>query len=388
MPQSIPKGLTREHVLGALADLDAGVDHAFGSPTGYELVHDGKRYPPKAVIGLALRHLTGRILRPEEFSGGEAPGQANFVLRELGFTVERKGATMASEEAGEATERGNPWSRDEVDLIVADYFNMLKSELAGKPYSKAEHNRALQPLLDGRSKSSVEFKHQNISAVLVSMGLPYIDGYKPAKNFQKAVLPQAIDDYLIRHSEVLQSLAESPVLNPTMTPPFPDRPAVDLFEPRPDHIIVPSGEAKPWLSRKGRKIDFARRDAMNRHLGQLGEKFAVEVEKRRLLYHERDDLAAKVEWVAETIGDGLGFDVLSFDEGDDSERFIEVKTTGMGKYHPFYVTANEVRCSEDCPERFRLYRVFDFAREPRVYVVGGALSRECRLEPVEYRASV
>ncbi len=28
---------------------------------------------------------------PEEFSGGEAPGQANYVLRELGFTVERKG---------------------------------------------------------------------------------------------------------------------------------------------------------------------------------------------------------------------------------------------------------------------------------------------------------
>ena len=55
MPQSIPKGLTREHVLRALADLDAGIDHPFGAPTGYELVHDGKRYPPKAVIGLAYR---------------------------------------------------------------------------------------------------------------------------------------------------------------------------------------------------------------------------------------------------------------------------------------------------------------------------------------------
>ena len=127
---------------------------------------------------------------------------------------------------------------------------------------------------------------------------------------------------------------------------------------------------------------------MNRLLGQLGEKFAVEVEKRRLLFHERDDLAAKVEWVAMTCGDGIGFDVLSFDESDDSERWIEVKTTGLGKHFPFYVTSNEVRCSEDCPERFRLYRVFDFSRIPRVYVIGGALSRECRLEPVEYRASI
>jgi hypothetical protein len=332
MPQSIPKGLTRDHVIRALADLDAGVEHPFGAPTNYELVHDGRGYPPKAVIGLAFRHLSGLVLMPEEFSGGEAPGQANFVLRGLGFMVEKKDAEKVIESAEEASERGRDWSRDEVDLIVADYFLMLRAELDGEPYSKADHSRTLQPLLDGRSKSSVEFKHQNISAVLVSMGLPYIEGYKPAKHYQKAVLPQAIDDYLIRHSQFLESLAKSPVLNPTMPPTTPDRPAVELFEPRPDHIIVPSGDDKPWLSRKGKRIDFARRDAANRLLGHLGEEFAVEVEKRRLLFNGRDDLAAKVEWVAVTCGDGVGFDVLSFDETDESEWWIEVKTTGLGKH--------------------------------------------------------
>ena len=85
------------HVLQALADLDAGIEHPFGPPTGYELVHEGRRYPPKAVIGLACRGLLGRVLAPEEFSGGEAPGQANFVLRELGFTVEKKGAAGSRE---------------------------------------------------------------------------------------------------------------------------------------------------------------------------------------------------------------------------------------------------------------------------------------------------
>ena len=90
MPQSIPKGLTREHVLKALADLDAGIDHPFGKPTGYELVHEGKRYAPKAVIGIAFRHLTGQMLQPADFSGGEAPGQANYELRRLGFKVESK----------------------------------------------------------------------------------------------------------------------------------------------------------------------------------------------------------------------------------------------------------------------------------------------------------
>lgn len=72
MPQSIPAGLKKEHIDKALADLDAGIDHPFGKPTGCDLVHDDKRYTPKAVIGLACQYSIGRILQPEEFSGGEA----------------------------------------------------------------------------------------------------------------------------------------------------------------------------------------------------------------------------------------------------------------------------------------------------------------------------
>ena len=114
----------------------------------------------------------------------------------------------------------------------------------------------------------------------------------------------------------------------------------------------------------------------------------VEVERHRLLTLGRDDLAKKVEWVAQTIGDGLGFDVLSFDELDDSERLIEVKTTGLGKYFPFYVTGNELRCSEDVQQQFHLYRVFDFARTPRLYVLQGSLRVTCRLDAVQYRAMI
>jgi hypothetical protein len=114
----------------------------------------------------------------------------------------------------------------------------------------------------------------------------------------------------------------------------------------------------------------------------------VRLEKHRLAGAGRDDLAHKVEWVSETVGDGLGFDVLSFGEADDSERLLEVKTTGLGKFFPFYVTANEVRCSEDVAERFHLFRVFDFARSPRVYVLTGSLRERCRLEPTLFRATI
>jgi Protein NO VEIN, C-terminal len=120
----------------------------------------------------------------------------------------------------------------------------------------------------------------------------------------------------------------------------------------------------------------------------MGEEFVVRLERHRLLLAGRDDLARKVLWVAVEIGDGLGFDVLSFDDLDGSEKLIEVKTTGLGKYFPFYVSSTEVRCSEDMADRFHLFRVFDFARSPRVYILTGPLRAVCRLEPVQYRATI
>ncbi len=79
----------------------------------------------------------------------------------------------------------------------------------------------------------------------------------------------------------------------------------------------------------------------------------------------------------------MGFDVLWFDEQDASERFSEVKTTGLGKFFPFCVTPNEVRCSAACSKRYRLFRVFEFAKVPRMYVLSGALSTVCHREPTQ-----
>jgi hypothetical protein len=112
------------------------------------------------------------------------------VFRELGFTVEKIGETRP-----DPVERRD-LTAEEVSLIVADYFDMLGLDLADQPFNKAERNRTLREQLNARSKGSVEFKHQNISAVLLEMGLPYLDGYKPARNYQKRLLPQAIVAYL------------------------------------------------------------------------------------------------------------------------------------------------------------------------------------------------
>ena len=69
----------------------------------------------------------------------------------------------------------NEWSSEEVEASVADYMTMLASELAGVPYNKAAHRRKLSEVLNGRTEQAIEFKHANISAVLIDLGFPYID---------------------------------------------------------------------------------------------------------------------------------------------------------------------------------------------------------------------
>lgn len=58
-----------------------------------------------------------------------------------------------------------PWTEEEKDLIVADHFAFLADDIAGRPSNKAQHNRDLQARIS-RNRSSIAFKHQNISAVL------------------------------------------------------------------------------------------------------------------------------------------------------------------------------------------------------------------------------
>lgn len=384
MPQSIPSVLIRDHVLKALADLKAGASHPFGSPTGYELVFEGQRFAPKAVIGIAHQHAKGRMLQPDEFSGGESPGQANFVLRRLGFDVVKKGEEAEVETDAETTSKN--WTEDEVSVVVADYFEMLKLDLNGSSYNKTERRRAILPMLNARSNGSVEFKHANISAVLLELGMPYIDGYKPRGNYQ-ALLMQTVEDHLERNPTLSETLQAAPVINPAAKAQSPTIDLEQVIEAPPVQIIQPRRSGKSWVTRRGRRIDFAEVDARNRFLAKQGEEFVVQVEKHRLLQLGRDDLARRVDWVAQTIGDGLGFDVLSFDDTTDAERFLEVKTTGLGKFFPFYVTINEVDCSEDVPDKYHLYRVFDFAKDPRLYILHGSLRQRCVLEPTQFRAS-
>jgi hypothetical protein len=271
---------------------------------------------------------------------------------------------------------GSDWSSIELDLIVADYFAMLKEEQAGQTVRKTDHRRALKTHIQ-RTDGSIEFKHQNISAVLTQLGLPRIRGYVPAWNFQGAIV-DAIGRYL--------ELDSDPVpLKASRSFGFADTPS--LFESTPPAPLSISPTAKTAFERIARKFDPALRDQLNRALGLAGEELIYEREKQLLIDADRKDLARKVRWVSREDGDGAGYDIRSYDMAG-AERWIEVKTTRGGSTTPFYLTRNENEVAKERPEAFRLYRLHDFSQKPGLFTLKPPLEALLQLEALTFRASL
>ena len=275
------------------------------------------------------------------------------------------------------------WSRIEVEAAVEDYFDMLRLELSGQKFSKTEHRRILLEQLDGRSHSSVELKHQNISAVLIEMGIPYIAGYKPRSNYQRTMLPVAVYEYLERNPE-FQELFEADSDAAPAIPSVDDwLPAMEESPPKED----PAGRTRsvtPIIYNPS-GVNYLEREAQNQRLGNAGEEFIINFERARLIRAGRDALADRIVRVSETQGPSAGFDILSC-EVNGKDRFIEVKTTKYGKNTPFFVTRNELAFSRKNPSRYYLYRLFRFGQRPRMFTLHGHLKDLCNLEPSLYLA--
>lgn len=270
----------------------------------------------------------------------------------------------------------------ECEVIVRDYFDMFRKELVGQEYSKAEHRRALQPLLNDRSEGSIEYKHQNISAALLEMGFPYIQGYKPAFNYQGLLRDVVLDRLAAQAKELnalVSGLSES-IPEPGMLPEW-----SKLLDEPPARLHDHAAETAP--SYVPRTFNFAELESRNRRLGELGEELVIEYEKYRLQKAGRTDLAREVEWTSKERGDGAGYDIRSFDESRDIERFIEVKTTNSGKYQPFLITDNELAFSASRADRYCLYRVYAFRSDPRLFLLPGNIEQYVHLSAKVYRAS-
>ena len=271
-----------------------------------------------------------------------------------------------------------PWTNEENDLIVADYFAMLADDIAGRPYNKAVHNRDLQARID-RNRSSIEFKHQNISAVLKGLGEDWIPGYKPAFNFQMTLV---------------DAVARWLALNPAWLGRQPGlRPAGGLREaaqiwigPPPTLSNQPPPQELDQMLHIARKFDVAGRDERNRALGRAGEERVLAHERASLRSAGRDDLARKVRWVSDEDGDGAGYDIASF-APDGRSRLIEVKTTNGWERTPFHITRNELAVAGERRSEWRLFRLWNFSREPKAFELHPPLDAHVSLTATTFQAS-
>lgn len=275
------------------------------------------------------------------------------------------------------------WSDSENDLIVADYFSMLNDELSGRPYSKAEHNRYMQSLV-ARGRGSIEFKHQNVSAVLLGLGQPWITGYKPASRFQNSLVDAVLRSLELRPGWLEPAAMSGPASS--LAPAFQEETTL-WIGPAPTFANEPPLIDPEFMAIIARKYDVAERDARNRALGKAGEERVLAHEKSSLRSAGRYDLAGKVRWTAMEDGDGAGFDISSF-EPDGRERLIEVKTTNGWERTPFHITRNELAVADRRRDDWHLIRLWNFAREAKAFSIRPPLDVHIALTPTTFLASL
>jgi hypothetical protein len=274
------------------------------------------------------------------------------------------------------------WSHEEVEAAVADYFDMLTKELRGEAYNKAEHNRHLQRLLQGhRPKGSIERKHQNISAILIELGFPYIDGYKPLGNYQQR-LRVVVEERLGVAAALNHAAAGAVEALVDVIPSTADLRLIQVAAPSREPIENRLKEG-PHIHRTLVHPNYLEIEARNRSLGLAGEEMILQLEHQRLWQAGQRTLADRLDHVSRSQGDHLGYDIHSF-EDDGRDRLIEVKTTRFGSMTPFFVSRNELGVSVARQEDYHLYRLFNFSKQPKLFVLGGSISSTCELEPVSF----
>ncbi|GEB40975.1 hypothetical protein Llac01_11800 [Leuconostoc lactis] len=140
----------------------------------------------------------------------------------------------------------------------------------------------------------------------------------------------------------------------------------------------------------GRQVDYPALQKQNAIIGFLGEQIVLDTEKNRL--KDYPDLAKKVEHISQTRGDGLGYDILSFDTYGNP-IYIEVKTTTQGKKTPFYISDNELKFASQHPDNYFLYRIYNFSElvdtnDIEFFKLTGHEMENVELKPVSFLATV
>ena len=256
---------------------------------------------------------------------------------------------------------------------------MLRRDLTGVDYNKAAHRRSLTDRIK-RSEGSIEYKHQNISAVLKCLGEDWIPGYKPAFNFQMSLV-----DAVLRWTQANHNWAD---LNRCAFDPSHEFGEANALwvGPAPTLSNQPEPQELEQTLAIARRFDVAQRDERNRMLGRAGEELALAHERATLIAAGRDDLARRVSWVSEDHGDGAGYDISSY-APDGADRLLEVKTTNGWERTPFHISRNELRVADEQRDSWVLFRIHSFSRKPQAFEIRPPLDQHVSLTPTSFQAS-
>lgn len=414
--------IRRDAVLGAVDEYDRIGRHAFlerygfGPAKTYFLTVDGQHYDSKAIVGAAHGMLDGqRPLRADEFYGGRAVVVA--LLERLGFeVVEHPDAGQDHLYTGRSDVsykvfRANPDRYDvdtAVDQIPVDTWNV------GNRHVSAGDHVAIFRLAgtQGADRAIIAFgvvltDPEPMRDIPNDLWTDPGDGATIEPRVRLRYVRSPNGPLLEHANDVVAGLSASRARSGTVfnATPYEWEQLVDLAglpstdlsglraasEPVPPPITSDTAET-PAARQESRSLRLLDDDELeeeqrrNKRVGRHGEGWVVAHEQQRLARLGRNDLAAKVELVAETRGHGLGYDVLSFDE-DGTERLIEVKTTTGNRHQPLFASANEVARSHELAPNWILYRVHDFGGVPDVWSSRKPLDTY-NLQPTAYRITL
>lgn len=252
---------------------------------------------------------------------------------------------------------------------------MLLAEWNGEPYNKSACRRTLVHLLNKRSDSSIEMKFRNVSAVLLTYGIPPIFGYKPLMNFQRGLEEAVVET--ITEIKDFSTLAVRAASSVTETRP------ISGMKPTEPPLI-----STPWRAAARRRTvltpDLVTVESRCEALHSLGLTAVAQYERSVLIGLGHNDLAAAVSVRDVDLRTGNGMVISKHPSG--AEKSIIVKPTNSIAEFPFIVTADEADLSSDPSVGFHLYRVFGLRHVPGFYILKGNLRTSAQLTPSSYSA--
>lgn len=80
----IPINITSSHIISAIREIDRDSVPPRRNSKLYDLLYNGRRYPPKYVVSIANRYANGVELSSYYFGGGD---ETDGFLERRGFTI-------------------------------------------------------------------------------------------------------------------------------------------------------------------------------------------------------------------------------------------------------------------------------------------------------------